>query len=77
MSKYDKGYTASQDVINAQNNKLNAENAVKNYGDFTYGKQDAYDQRQHKICHKSSCKTYFKTLQTVCQNAKTNPYGWG
>jgi hypothetical protein len=44
LSKYDKGYTASQDVINAQNNKLNAENAVKNYGDFTYGKQDAYDQ---------------------------------
>ena len=49
LSKYDKGYTASQDVINAQNNKLNAENAVKNYGDFTYGKQDAYDQALNAI----------------------------
>ena len=44
LSKYSAGYKASQDVINAQNQKLAAENAVKNYGDFNYGKQDAYDQ---------------------------------
>ena len=44
LSKYDAGYQASQDVINAQNQKIAAENAVKNYGDFNYGRQDAYDQ---------------------------------
>lgn len=44
LSKYSAGYKASQDVINAQNQKLAAENAVTNYGDFNYGKQDAYDK---------------------------------
>jgi hypothetical protein len=44
LSKYSAGYKASKDVINAQNQKLAAENAVNNYGDFSYGRQDAYDQ---------------------------------
>ena len=30
LSKYDKGYQASKDVIKAQQNKTNAQNAVAN-----------------------------------------------
>lgn len=56
LSKYDAGYKASQDVINAQNQKLAAENAVTNYGDFNYGRQDAYDQAINALTNREKFK---------------------
>lgn len=56
LSKYNSGYKASQDVVNAQNQKLAAENAVKNYGDFNYGKQDAYDQAINALTNREKFK---------------------
>ena len=56
LSKYNAGYKASQDVINSQNNKLNAENAVKNYGDFNYGRQDAYDKAINALTNREKFK---------------------
>ena len=56
LSKYDAGYQASQDVINAQNQKLQAENAVSNYGDFTYGRQDALDQAIDAVINRGKFK---------------------
>lgn len=56
LSKYSAGYKASKDVINAQNQKLAAENAVKNYGDFNYGKQDAYDQAINALTNREKFK---------------------
>lgn len=44
LSKYDKGYRASKSVNLAQQQKANAENAVKNYGDFKYGRQEETDK---------------------------------
>ncbi len=56
LSKYNSGYKASQDVVNAQNQKLNAENAVTNYGDFNYGRQDAYDQAINALTNREKFK---------------------
>ena len=56
LSKYDAGYQASQNVINAQNQKLAAENAVSNYGDFNYGRQDAYDQAINALTNREKFK---------------------
>lgn len=56
LSKYSAGYKESQDVINAQNQKLAAENAVKNYGDFNYGRQDAYDQAINALTNREKFK---------------------
>ncbi len=52
LSKYDSGYQKSQSVINAENNKINAENAVKNYGDFNYSNQAAYDKTMNDLLNR-------------------------
>ena len=52
LSKYNSGYQKSDDVINAENKKTEAENAVANYGDFAYGKQDMYDAVIDKILNR-------------------------
>ena len=46
------GYQQSDDVIQAGLDKTNAENAVKTYGDFTYGNQSAYDNVMSKILNR-------------------------
>lgn len=56
LSKYDAGYKASQAVINAQNQKTAAENAVKNYGDFSYGNQAAYDKALEALTNREKFK---------------------
>ena len=43
LSKYSQGYQASAEVNAAEAQKKAAENAVKNYGDFNYSNQSAYD----------------------------------
>ena len=52
LSKYDSGYQKSGDVILADNNKINAENAVKNYGDFTYSNLAAYDKAMNDLLNR-------------------------
>jgi hypothetical protein len=52
LSKYDKGYQASSDVIAAQKAKEQAENAVKNYGSFNYANQGAYDSAMDAILNR-------------------------
>lgn len=52
LSKYDSGYQKSDDVINAENKKTEAENAVKNYGDFSYSNQEAFDAIMNKILNR-------------------------
>lgn len=52
LSKYDSGYQKSDDVINAEKKKSDAENAVSNYGDFAYGNQDMYDAVMQKILNR-------------------------
>ena len=43
LSKYSQGYQASDVVKSAEAQKQAAENAVKNYGDFKYSNEDAYN----------------------------------
>jgi hypothetical protein len=52
MSKYDSGYQKSQDVINADNKKADAENALANYGDFSYSKDDMFKSAMDKILNR-------------------------
>lgn len=52
LSKYDSGYQKSDDVINAENKKTEAENAVKNYGDFSYSNQESFDAIMNKILNR-------------------------
>lgn len=52
LSKYDKGYQKSQSVIDAENRKNLAINAVDNYGDFKYGNQEAYDKAMDAILNR-------------------------
>jgi hypothetical protein len=52
LSKYDSGYQKSDGVINAETNKTNAENAVKNYGDFAYSNQSDLDAIMNKILNR-------------------------
>lgn len=46
------GYIKSQDVINAETNKLNAENVVKKYGNFSYGNQGMFDDVMNRILNR-------------------------
>lgn len=52
LSKYDSGYNKSDDVINAEWAKTQAENAVKNYGDFNYSNQGTFDDIMNKILNR-------------------------
>ena len=52
LGKYDSGYQKSDGVLNAEQKKTDAENAVNNYGDFTYGKQSDFDAIMNKILNR-------------------------
>ena len=52
LSKYDSGYQKSDAVIGAEKNKADAENAVKNYGDFAYSNQASFDEIMNKILNR-------------------------
>ena len=71
LSKYDKGYQASKDVIKAQQNKTNAQSAVANYGDFAYKNQDAYDRALDAITNRKKF-TYDLNADAMYQQYKDN-----
>ena len=71
LSKYDKGYQASKDVIKAQQNKTNAQKAVANYGDFAYKNQDAYDRALDAITNRKKF-TYDLNADAMYQQYKDN-----
>ena len=52
LSKYDSGYQKSDDVINAENKKTEAEDAVNNYGDFSYSKDASFQAIMDKILNR-------------------------
>ena len=52
LGKYDSGYQKSDGVLNAEQKKTDAENAVNNYGDFSYGKQSDFDAIMNKILNR-------------------------
>lgn len=52
LSKYSSGYQKSDGVINAENKKLEAEDAVSNYGDFSYSNQASFDEIMNKILNR-------------------------
>lgn len=52
LSKYDSGYQKSDNVINAENKKTEAENAVSNYGDFSYSKDASFQAIMDKILNR-------------------------
>lgn len=52
LGKYDSGYQKSDDVINSENKKTDAENAVNNYGDFQYSNQASFDEIMNKILNR-------------------------
>lgn len=54
LSKYAKGYQASKQVKDAQKLKTQAEKAVRNYGDFKYGNQKAYEQAINDILNRKT-----------------------
>lgn len=52
LSQYSSGYQKSDEVIAADKKKTDAENAVSNYGDFAYGKQDEFKAIMDKILNR-------------------------
>ena len=52
LSKYDSGYQKSDNVINAENKKTEAENAVSNYGDFSYSNDASFKAIMDKILNR-------------------------
>ena len=54
LSKYEKGYQASQAVQQAQKLKEQAENAVTNFGKFQYGRQNDYDSALDAVLNRKA-----------------------
>jgi hypothetical protein len=52
LTKYEKGYQASDSVKLAEQQKTNAEKAVANYGDFSYKNQGAYDTTMNTLLNR-------------------------
>ena len=52
LSKYDSGYQKSQDVIDSEQKKVDAESSVANYGDFSYSNQADFDEIMNKILNR-------------------------
>lgn len=52
LGKYDSGYQKSDDVLGAEQKKTDAENAVNNYGDFSYANQGNFDEIMNKILNR-------------------------
>lgn len=71
LSKYNGGYKASKDVENAQILKNQAEDAVRNYGDFSYKNQAAYDEAMNAILNRKGF-TYDVNGDALYQQYKDN-----
>ena len=54
LTKYNQGYQKSEDVLNAQRLKEQAEEAVKNHGAFNYSNQDAYQSAMDSILNRKA-----------------------
>ena len=54
LSTYSKGYQASKEVQQAQKLKEQAEKAVKDYGDFQYGRQSDYESAMDAILNRKA-----------------------
>lgn len=52
LEKYNQGYQKSNDVLNAQRLKEQAEEAVRNHGAFNYSNQDAYQNAMDAILNR-------------------------
>lgn len=52
LSKYDSGFKPTEAVNQASTLKTNAEAAVKNYGDFAYGRQGEYDNAMNSLLNR-------------------------
>lgn len=52
LTKYNQGYQKSEDVLNAQRLKEQAEEAVRNHGAFNYSNQDAYQSAMDAILNR-------------------------
>lgn len=54
LSKYNNGFQKTDDIIQAEQKKANAENALANLGDFkfNYGNQEAYDKAMNDILNR-------------------------
>lgn len=51
-TKYENEYSPSANVLLSETKKKAAESAVANYGDFSYGKQSAYDRAMDAILNR-------------------------
>ena len=71
LSKYDAGYQASQDVLQAEQNKINAENALAGLGKFQYSNQAAYDQALDAINNRKKF-SYDLNADALYQQYKDN-----
>jgi hypothetical protein len=56
LSKYNSGYQKSDSVLKAEQNKIDAENALKGYGDFQYAKQGDLSGIMDKILNRQEFK---------------------
>jgi hypothetical protein len=56
LSKYNSGYQKSDSVLKAEQNKVDAENALKGYGDFQYAKQGDLSGIMDKILNRQEFK---------------------
>ncbi|MBO5963845.1 MAG: hypothetical protein J6P97_05120 [Bacteroidales bacterium] len=70
-SNSNRGYVPSQSVTNAQNKKTQAENAVSNYGDFTYKNQDALQAAMDAITNREAF-SYDLNADALYQQYKDN-----
>ena len=54
LTKYNSGYQKSDDVLSAEQKKADADNAVANYGDFSYSNQGQFDEIMNKILNREA-----------------------
>jgi hypothetical protein len=54
LLKYNNGFQKTDDIIQAEQKKANAENALANLGafNFSYGNQEAYDKAMNEILNR-------------------------
>lgn len=69
LSKYSQGYQASSVVKSAEAQKQAAENAVKNYGDFKYSNEDAYNNAMNAYLNRGAF-TYDLNADALYQQYK-------
>ena len=54
LTEYNSGYQKSDDVLSAEKKKADADNAVANYGDFSYSNQGQFDEIMNKILNREA-----------------------